>query len=609
MKSLFDQNRLQILIEKIFSRGSQTWRLLRESLTSKRVVDFEGALRLLNSRHMDDASPATSHWYQEPITAPTIQYPSPETTSFTQKRLSLRRKVLKELLTGLPLALLSAVLLVLSFPDFNFWPLAWIALVPLLITTARRAPASAFLLGWLSGSTFFYASCHWLTYSMVHYGHIPSPLAYLLLIPGALLLGVFPALFATLNSWMVQRWGVLAILISPLCWSALEWARLGLTGQLWNALGYSQAYQPLLIGPARWGGVYAVGFAIAFTNALIALVYLEKSLRAVAGAVAALIVIAVLTLLAHTEEPHPDTSSSIMVVALQPNVPMDPSQVARDREALIARHLTLSEQALKSIVGDNTPRLVVWPESPMNFSYAGDKQFQSLIANFTSQNHTALLLNSQEPAPNDGFYNSAILINEEGRLAGQYDKIRLMPFGEYVPLPHWVPGASLITGLVGDFTPGTRFTLLPFGNGALGVFICIEAAYPNVARTLSAAGADVLINISNDGYLGPTAVMKQHLANAIFRAVENGRPLLRITNTGITASISANGELRDTTQAFVPAVRVWKVSRSSAANTFYTQHGDLFVAACALLSALLLIASFISRTKTLNKRRSINWRN
>ena len=188
----------------------------------------------------------------------------------------------------------------------------------------------------------------------------------------------------------------------------------------------------------------------------------------------------------------------------------------------------------------------------MNFTYASDKTFQELVAELHEREpHFASLQLARSLRPADGSYNSALLINEEGRLISQYDKIRLMPFGEYVPLPQWLPGASLITGIVGEFTPGDKYTLMPFGNYKCGVFICIESAYPWIARRLTSEGADVLINISNDGYLGPTAVMRQHLANAIFRAVENGRPVLRVTNTGLSALINEHGaEFMDQTGTF-----------------------------------------------------------
>ena len=187
-------------------------------------------------------------------------------------------------------------------------------------------------------------------------------------------------------------------------------------------------------------------------------------------------------------------------------------------------------------------------------------------------------------------------------MIAQYDKIRLMPFGEYVPLPPWLPGASLISGIVGEFTPGSNYTLMPVANHRAGVFICIESAYPWIARRLAHDGADVLINISNDGYLGPTAVMRQHLANAIFRAVENGRPLLRVTNTGLTAKISANGAVQDLTDPFATDVRNWSVTPGKT-DTFYTRHGDLFVHFCAAITAILLAALLIGSRRSFRKLR------
>jgi apolipoprotein N-acyltransferase len=173
----------------------------------------------------------------------------------------------------------------------------------------------------------------------------------------------------------------------------------------------------------------------------------------------------------------------------------------------------------------------------------------------------------------------------------QYDKIRLLPFGEYVPLPRWLPGVNLVPVMVGDFTPGAQYPLLPLGEARAGIFICFESAFPSIARRFSQEGADVLINISNDGYLGPTPVMRQHLANVVFRAVENNRPVLRVTNTGISAYITSRGEVRDATGGFQTAVRTWTVSRTSDGKTFYTRYGDLFVGTCAALSLLLIIIS------------------
>src|SRR6185369_12958901 len=140
-------------------------------------------------------------------------------------------------------ALVTAVLLILSFPNFSLSFLAWVALVPLLIAVSHRpSPIKAFILGWTSGALFFYVSCYWLTYSMIHYGGLPVVVAYLLLLPGALVAGIFPGLFALLLALAVRKWGIEAVLLAPIFWAACEWIRLGVTGQLWNALGYSQAY-------------------------------------------------------------------------------------------------------------------------------------------------------------------------------------------------------------------------------------------------------------------------------------------------------------------------------------------------------------------------------
>jgi apolipoprotein N-acyltransferase len=476
----------------------------------------------------------------------------------------------------------------------------------------------------MAGTLFFYGSCYWLTHAMVRYGGIPAWIAYTLLVPGALVVGLFPALFSLALARVTSRWGARALFSAPFLWAALEWARLGVTGQLWNAVGYSQAYHPVLIQTARWGGVYLVGFLILTVNAGVAYVLLKRTALALAAAFVALALVSMLVALSlsvATPEMSDDAvevvAQKTVVIGLQPNVPMDPVESTAEMRALVGRHLQMSDNALRAWeegtfetdgaaataqdegrrrqlaeARKGMARVVIWPESPMNFTYTNDSEFRETVALFARSNRTSVLFNSLEPAPAGGWYNAAVMVNEEGRLVAQYDKIRLLPFGEYVPLPRWLPGASLIPVMVGDFTPGADYPLMPLGQAQTGVFICFESAFPAIARKFSAEGADVLVNISNDGYLGQTPVMRQHLANAIFRAVENSRPVLRVTNTGITAYIDERGEVKDATTGFQPAVRTWTVNRATSAHTFYTKYGDLFVGACAAMSILLLAASF-----------------
>jgi apolipoprotein N-acyltransferase len=505
-------------------------------------------------------------------------------------------------LTEWAAAIASAVLLILAFPNFEYSFLAWVGFVPLLLVIARRpSPARSFFLGWATGTLFFYASCYWLTYSMIHYGGLSSWLAYSLLLPGALVVGLFPALFALTTSGACRRWGPKALLLTPVFWSTFEWIRLGVTGQLWNAIGYSQAevLEGLLILPARWSGVYGVGFLIVSVNAAIAFMILKRTLRSTLIALAIILGVGLITFgsLVLGRDEQSGVSPNLHVIAIQPNVPMTAVKTVDETRELLERHLLLSANGLKALPQDNLPRLVVWPESPMNFTYAGDKSFQDLVAKFTRENRTSLIFNALEPAPNEGGYNSALLINEEGRLIAQYDKIRLMPFGEYVPLPQWL-GGSLISAIVGDFTPGDKYTLMPVGSHRAGVFICIESAYPWIAQRLTREGADVLINISNDGYLGPTAVMKQHLANTIFRAVENGRPLLRVTNTGLSAWIGPTGGVLDRTSGFEADVRSWTLFNAQHPETFYSKHGDRFVQLCTLITILISAVALYTRRRS-----------
>jgi apolipoprotein N-acyltransferase len=272
-----------------------------------------------------------------------------------------------------------------------------------------------------------------------------------------------------------------------------------------------------------------------------------------------------------------------------------PEEINQLRE----RHLQLSQQALAKLPDVSGQRLVIWPESPMNFTYAADKPFQDWVAKFATENRTSLIFNSLEPAGPNAYYNSAMLVNQDGRMIAQYDKIRLMPFGEYVPLPQWLPGTSLINTIVGEFTPGEKYTVMPVGDYRVGVFICIESAYPWIPRRLTNEGADVLINISNDGYLGPTAVMRQHLANAIFRAVENGRPVLRVTNSGVSALINERGVIVDQTTGFQEDARNWVVGGLMTKDTIYARRGDLFVQICAALTVVVLLAAVFPRRRSL----------
>ncbi len=253
------------------------------------------------------------------------------------------------------LSMLSAALLVLAFPDFELWPLAWVGLVPLLFAVGRRAHAGrAFLLGWMTGTLFFYASCYWLTHPMIHYAGIPAWLAYPLLLPAALAGGLFPALCACVLARACVRWGARALLLAPLVWVSLEWARLGVVGQLWNALGYSQAYVPPLIQGARFGGVYLVGFLVVCVNAALAYALLEQGgvLYSRPSGRSSAVALAVVGFNL-TTPPAVESEPRALVVAVQPNVIPDFERPAAETARLRRRALR-DERAGARRVGRQT---------------------------------------------------------------------------------------------------------------------------------------------------------------------------------------------------------------------------------------------------------------
>jgi apolipoprotein N-acyltransferase len=570
------------------------------------------------------------------------------------------------------LALLSAVLLTLSFPNFDWWFLAWFALVPLFFAVEREKESAinSFVLGWIFGICFFFGTCWWLTFAPVTYGGVPSVIAYALLFGVTLIVGLFPAIFSAIFSLLLKRLGTYAIFTAPFLWTATEFLRFNLTGNNWNAIGYSQAFSSYILPSASIGGVYLVGFWVSLFNSILTIIlfllygfsklkksrkqsisyiltlffrffnfhgdtnfqpsFIEKPLNPFASKsdnnksrkfvwrykpsdnvrflyialVFSPIIFFFLFLLFQnifgTADYSPTKSfnlfSKTYIIAVQPNVPMSGLKYG-EWEKLRQRHVALAENALSKgqrTKDEGQPTIIIFPESPMNFLYESDREFQTFISDFAVKNNAFVLFNSAQPnLKGTNFYNSAVMINPNGEKVGQYDKIHLVPFGEYVPLPE--PLAAVVPTMVGNFEIGDEFNLLPFGEAKGGVMICFESHFASLSREYVRNGADVLIEMTNDGYLGDTPVLRQHLANAVFRAVETNRPVLRVTNVGITAYINERGEVLDAAKPYTEDTRVWTVAKSDGSQTFYVRYGDWFAWLCSILSLALLFLSFWKR--------------
>jgi apolipoprotein N-acyltransferase len=537
-------------------------------------------------------------------------------------------------ISNLLLAVFSGLLMIFAFPEWNWWSLGWVCAAPLLMAVVReRRFWGAFILGWTTGTIFYMGTSYWVTYSMHHYGDIALWLSYGILLIFSATLGVFTALFAGLFALVVKRFGGWAILSAPVLWAASEWLRLQISGVGWNALGYSQAFQPAVIAISRFGGVYIVSaLLVAASTALVfGVIYLERRRGLVV--LTSAILLAIITVLygERLRAVQPLEIGSVGVAVVQPNVPIsgdwsDPQFI----EQMLIRHFHLSEQALQgaddkssnetqTANGHNAASatnhsanastnsnhaavsVVIWPESPMNFEYDRDPALQQRIAAFTRRNNLTLLMNSwgfpKASTQSDIQYNSAIVIGPSGEKITEYDKIALVPFGEYIPARNWLPFAKNIRALVGDITPGTSFTLGDAAGARLGTLICFEATRPDLARRLRREGASALVQISNESWFGPTSMPRQMLAEAVFRAVENNVDVIRATNSGLSAFVHPLGQTEGETPLFETATRVWQIKTVDEAQrdslTFYTRHGDWFAIACAVASLILIGASFI----------------
>lgn len=500
------------------------------------------------------------------------------------------------------LALLSSILLTFSFPDFDWWFLAWFALVPLFYAIEREKESviKSFVLGWIFGICFFFGTCWWLTFAPITYGGVPSIIAYALLFGVTLIVGLFPAIFGAIFSLLLKRFGMYAIFTTPFLWTATEFLRFNLTGNNWNAIGYSQAFRLGTIQLASIGSVYLVSFLIVFFNSflILKLTILSRSTKPIRRD---WVVLATTFFLMGIlwEMPEFFKSSKITnsvesnIIAVQPNVPMSGLQYG-EWEKLRQRHVELVENALSKRQRTNDEgqsTIVIFPESPMNFMYEDDREFQTFIKDFAVKNNASVLFNSAQPnLKGTNFYNSAVMINPNGEKIGQYDKIHLVPFGEYVPLP--APIAAFVPTMVGNFEIGDKYDLFPLGEAKTGVMICFESHFASLSREFARNGADFLIEMTNDGYLGETPILRQHLANAVFRAVETDRPVLRVTNVGITAYINERGEVLDATKPYTEDTRIWTVKQSDGSQTFYVKYGDWFAWLCSIVSLVLLFWSF-----------------
>jgi apolipoprotein N-acyltransferase len=504
---------------------------------------------------------------------------------------------------GDALAALSGVLLALSFPKFGHWVVAWVALAPLLVSVAA-APSGriAFRRGYLAGAVSSMGLVYWTEAVVVQFGGLPLVVGLVVMTLLCLALALFPSLFA----WVLWRWlrrfGRPALLLAPVAWVATEILRAHTLFRFsWCLLGYSQHENVAFIQIARFGAVYLVSAVVAASSAVLAYLALERDPRARAAASASLAVLLLAVssygsaVLAGPIRTTGRIKVGLVQAAILQGEKWDPALAWRN----IDRHVALTEQA-----ADQGARLVVWPESAVPFLFDRNPTVAAQLRELAQARRIHLLFGNddREEAPGGGYrmFVGAKMLDPTGGLVLRYHKIRLVPFGEYVPMqPLLTVGgrfAAKLVDQVADFTPGREHVTAPVDGHPIGATICYEAIFPDVVRGFVQGGAELLVNVTNDAWYGRSSAPHQHLSMAAFRAVENGRYLVRAANTGISAVVDPRGRIVERTALFEPAVLVRDVP-FVAGTTFYARHGDLFAWSCFALAAALT-ALTLARMKT-----------
>jgi apolipoprotein N-acyltransferase len=515
------------------------------------------------------------------------------------------------------LAFLSAILQLLPFPIAGPAPLwrrlfCWFCLVPLLYAVLgedRRKsalrPIHSALIAYLAGVVWYIGNCYWIYRTMHVYESIPVVASAGILVLFALYVGLYHALFGLVLG-VIRKFSSrsVALMTSPFVWVAVELARARITGFPWDLLGYTQVDNLTLTKIAPITGVMGLSFVIVAVNALwLFRVPSMKPRMNYLGVCAA----AVVTIFAGVTASHflPSAAEPANGVAtlVQENLGVGREAVPETKEHMLesftnlslhpAVGLTPKDQRLFGTPANDKSQLIAWPEGPTDF-IDSDPELRQSMSQLAIKANAPVVVNSVAiAAMNDNghpdLYNSASFFLPDGSYAGHYDKMHLVPFGEYTPYkPLFFFVGHLLDGL--NFIPGTQRTLLHANGRTYGVFICYESIFGDDMRMFAKDGAQVLVNISDDGWYGDTSAPWEHLDMVRMRAIESRRWIVRATNTGITASIDPVGRVIDTLPRHIrSSLQVAFGYRDDV--SFYSQHGDWFGWFCmAVVLGVIVVA-------------------
>lgn len=490
-------------------------------------------------------------------------------------------------------ALLSGVSLALSFPRYGYAVLGWVALAPLIVSVFEMhrgpggfQPRRTFLLGFVAGLGYFGGTVYWTSTVVSQFGGLSGPVGGVV---GALLvsyLALFPALFSLCLGWLGARYGSRAILLAPAVWVTSELGRTYFwSGFPWLLLGYSQATVLPIAQFASVVGVFGMSALVALVSTALAYVVVCRSRgSAIVVGFTALAVVAVSVWGSGRLERNGllQQGRPVRVALIQGNIPQEQKWDDAYAGEILNAYLTLTREAAAK-----GAQLVIWPESSTPFPFLDDRVGGEQIRTVVRETGIELLLGSdQVDHRTKMYYNAAFLVRRDGTVAGVYQKMHLVPFGEFVPLQQLLFFVGPLVEQVGGFTPGRDMVMLPTTHGPISTAICYEIVFPRLVGQSVWRGSQLLTTITNDAWYGHSSAPYQHFLQASMRAIEQGRYLARAANTGITGFVDPYGRVVQKTEIFERVILIDDV-RLLDGRTIYGRIGDLLA---YILAALTLVA-------------------
>ncbi|MGQ9748814.1 apolipoprotein N-acyltransferase [Desulfosoma sp.] len=497
----------------------------------------------------------------------------------------------------------TGLLLSAGFPSWHYAFAGWIALVPLLVHLDKVSFRTAFSLGFLAGFLHHLTTLYWITYVVSRYGNLPAALSAAVLCLLCAYLALYHALFfAAAQRWQrsqgLEVWGL------PCLWIALEWGRAHLlTGFPWTNVGYTQTTLTPLLQTADLAGVYGVGWLVVLGNTVLARLITRRfglSHVCTAALCAMLFVGYGLWRQKSFEIPRQDPPQPLEVALVQGNIDQSVKWDPEYQKATLNIYENLSQAAVQ----DKPVDLLVWPETAAPFFYGYEDIPTRKLHDIATSVNVPILLGIPWVIPDGAsprLQNRAVLLHPDHGLVAFYAKRHLVPFGEYVPLKRVLFFVEKLVVAAGDFVPGKGPSVFPFKDTSVGVLICYEAIFPELARDAVRHGARVLVNLTNDAWFGRTAAPYQHLDIARWRAVETRVPLVRCANTGISAVFDATGKTVTALPLNVAATAKATVFPGTKTPSFYVRYGDVFAWGCTLTALLCVVYGERARRRRFSK--------